>query len=203
MPKLDTITIESLLSSFFRFDLPPSELGMKMSDGVIDYSIAELADALESLRRAQLRMINGLTDAQVNYSPDPSSFSLSEIISHVVLAQNLTHNLLIDSAVIDLPHVDPLPRNAGDGSQRGISVAILISSLQTATEALLGVIRAVAPQTQSTQLARHPLFGNMTTRGVLIFQIGHDLDHLKQAQLLRRTPGFPSKAVIVDTTTKS
>lgn len=201
MPKLDTATIESMLNSFFRFDLPPSEIGMKMSEGAADYSVQELADALESLRRAQLRLITGLTDAQVNYSPDASSFSLSEIISHVALAQNLTYNLLIDSAIIDLPHIDPLPRGAGDGSQRGVSVSTLISSLQTATESLLSVIRVVVPQ--PPRLARHPLFGNMNTKGVLIFQIGHDLDHLKQAQMLRRTPGFPSKTVFMDETTKS
>lgn len=201
MPKLDTATLESLLSSFFRFDLPPSEMGMKMSEGAVDYLITDLADALESLRRAQLRLITGLTDAQVNYSPDPSSFSLSEIISHVVLAQNLTHNLLIDSTIIDLPHIDPLPRGAGDGSQRGISASTLISSLQHATESLMSVIKVIAPQ--PPRLARHPLFGNMTTKGVLIFQIGHDLDHLKQAQLLRRTPGFPTKSMSLDQTTKS
>ncbi|MBX3081087.1 MAG: DinB family protein [Anaerolineae bacterium] len=201
MPKLDTATLESLLSSFFRFDLPPSEMGMKMSEGAADYLITDLADALESLRRAQLRLITGLTDAQVNYSPDPSSFSLSEIISHVVLAQNLTHNLLIDSTIIDLPHIDPLPRGAGDGSQRGISASTLISSLQHATESLMSVIKVIAPQ--PPRLARHPLFGNMTTKGVLIFQIGHDLDHLKQAQLLRRTPGFPTKSMSLDQTTKS
>ena len=201
MPKLDTATIESMLNSFFRFDLPPSEIGMKMSEGAADYSVPELADALDSLRRAQLRMITNLTDAQVNFSPDASSFSLSEIISHVALAQNLTYNLLIDSAIIDLPHVDPIPRGAGDGSQRGISVNTLISNLQTATETLLGVIRMIT--SQPPRLARHPLFGNMTTKGVLIFQIGHDLDHLKQAQMLRRTPGFPSKSVFFDEATKS
>lgn len=201
MPKLDTVTLESMLNAFFRLDLPPSEIGMKMSEGVANYTILELAEALESLRRAQLRLITNLSDGQVNYSPDPSSFSLSEIISHVAMAQNLSYNLLIDSTIIDLPHIDPLPRGAGDGSQRGVSVATLISNLQTATETLLGVIRMVAPQ--PPRLARHPFFGNMTTKGVLIFQIGHDLDHLKQAQMLRRTPGFPSKAVFLDETTKS
>jgi hypothetical protein len=192
MAKLDTTTVESIQTNLFRLNLPPSQLGAKLSETADAYTLHDLVEGFESLRRSQLRLITSLSDEQVRFSHYDSDFSLSEIISHVCIAQNLTHNLLIDSTSSELPHLDPVPRGAGDGSERGLTSAELSRRLQHATDQLLTVLHLIE-HLNSPRLARHPLFGMMTTKGVMLYQIGHDLDHLKQAQTVRRMPGFPAK----------
>lgn len=194
MPKLDTATLESLLSAIFRGGRPPAEMGSLFSDSAGAYTAAELVDAFESLRRVMQRLLASLTDEQTDWRPDDSTFSLSEIFSHVSVAQNVTHNLLVVSTSSDLPHIDPVPRTAGGGSERGVGAAELRTTLQEATARLVDTIhKTLLAPAQQERPALHPLFGPMSSKGVLLFQLGHDIDHLKQAQLLRRTPGFPLK----------
>jgi hypothetical protein len=193
MPKLDTMTLDAMLSAVYRAGRPATEIGGLISDGATPYTVQDLADAFATLRRTMQRLIAGMSSAQLDWSPDANTFSLSEIFSHVAMAQNLTYNLLLDNAASDLPHIDPVPRSAGGGSERSVPLAELQARLTKATEMLTGLIQTVIVSAEgSTRLSRHPLFGNMTAKGALLFQLGHDLDHLKQAQLLRRMPGFPS-----------
>lgn len=195
MPKLDTVTLESLLSAIFRGGRPPTEMGSLFSTSAGAYEASELVEAFTSLRRVMQRLLTGLTDEQIDWRPDESTFSLSEIFSHVAVAQNVTHNLLVVSTSSDLPHIDPVPRTAGGGSQRGVGAVELLINLQEATGRLSDTIgKTILDPAHQERMALHPLFGQITPKGVLLFQLGHDIDHLKQAQLLRRTPGFPIKA---------
>lgn len=200
MPKLDVARIEQDRAEIFRLNLPLNQLGTQMSKAIEPYTVSELVEALEGLRQSMFRLLTGLEDRQVNYTPDASSFSLSEIFTHVVVGQNATYNLLLDTVSSDLPHIDPLPRGDGDGSRKGIAAKPLLEDLQRATTELIRIVREVVEPTASDPSkahdVTHPLFGSMTYKAVLISQINHDLDHLKQAQLLRRFPGFPRKSLI-------
>ncbi|MCC7448717.1 MAG: DinB family protein [Anaerolineae bacterium] len=185
MPELDTSTLDKLMTAFFR------ERRQSISELAEPYTIDELLRAFENLRRGMQRLLNGLTEEQINFNPDPNTYSLSEIVSHLVAAQGNTYNAFLDIVSSTRPHVDPVPRNPGGGAEKGLTGAILQARLQKATDELVRVVREMYDPKADKRIA-FPPFGEMTSKGWMFFQLAHDLDHLKQAQVLRRSQGFPS-----------
>ena len=187
MPELNTATLDKMVTEFFLNGRQPS-----LSILVKPFSADDLMRAFENLRRSMTRLLTDLNEVQINFSPDANTYSLSEIVSHLAAAQGLTYNAFLDIASSTLPHVDPVPRNPGGGAEKGLNGQILQARLQKATDDLLGALRnAYNPTTEKE--VQHPGLGMLTLRGWMLFQLSHDLDHLKQAQTVRRSPAFPKK----------
>lgn len=186
MPELDTTTLETMIVTYFK-DRSPALL-----EQVNSYTIDELIRAFENLRKGMLRALKGLTEEQVTFSPDDATYSLSEVITHIIVGQNMTYNAFLDIASSTLPHVDPLPRGAGDGAVKGVGAEELQQRLQKATDELIGILRTTYKE-EIHQTVQHPFMGKLSYKGWVFFQLGHDLDHLKQIQVLRRSPFFPGK----------
>lgn len=184
MPALDTATVERLATQFFR-----GEQG-SLSDLAAPYSIDDLIRAFENLRHGMWRILNRLSEEQIAFSPDPNTYSLSEVVSHLVAAQGNTYNAFLDLGGSTLPHVDPVPRTPGGGAEKGLTSTILQERLQKGTDGLITVLKQVYTGDDAKKV-KHFLFGDLTYKGWMLFQVAHDLDHLKQAQVLRRSPGFP------------
>src|SRR5262245_11439471 len=106
MPELDSATIEAIASEFFRSGRQKS-----LSDLAKPYSVDELLRAFENLRRSMGRLLNNLTEQQISFNPDENTYSLSEVVSHLIASQGNTYNALIDITSSKLPHIDPVPRN--------------------------------------------------------------------------------------------
>ena len=187
MPELNTASLDKMVTDFFVG-------GRKQSLSVLanPFSVDDLIHAFENLRRSMLRLLNRLIEPQINFSPDASTYSLSEIVSHLVAAQGLTYNAFLDIASSTLPHVDPVPRAPGGGAEKGLNGQLLQDRLQKATNDLIGVLRITYNPSVEKEVM-HPLFGSLTLRGWMLFQLAHDLDHLKQAQTVRRAAAFPTK----------
>jgi hypothetical protein len=188
MPTLDTATLERLINEYFQG-------GRKESLNAIasPYPIDDLVRAFESLRRSTLRLLNGLTEKQIMYSPDANTYSMSEVVSHLVAAQGMTYNAFLDVVSSTLPHVDPVPRNPGGGAEKGLTAPMLQDRLQKASDDLVKIVRSTYDPAKEAKEVMNPVFGSLTYKAWLFFQLVHDLDHLKQVQVLRRSAGFPSK----------
>jgi hypothetical protein len=191
MPELDSPTIERLAGEYFR-----SERRITLSELAYPYSVEELIRAFENLRRSIKRLLNGLTEDQINYNPDDNTYSISEVISHLISAQGITYNGFIDVSSSRRPHIDPVPRNPGGGAEKGLTALILQERLQKATDDLIRLLHEVTPE-QIENEAKHPFFGSASGKGFMLFQLAHDLDHLKQTQAVRRSASFPSKRATV------
>jgi DinB superfamily len=190
MPELNTATLDKMVTEFFLNGRQPS-----LSIMARPFSADDLMHAFENLRRGMTRLLSGLDEAQINFSPDASTYSLSEIVSHLSAAQGLTYNAFLDIASSTLPHVDPVPRTPGGGAEKGLNGQILQTRLQKASEDLIRALRDAYSPTTVEKEVQHPLFGSLTLRGWMLFQLAHDLDHLKQAQTVRRAPSFPKKQI--------
>lgn len=186
MPDLDSLTLERLAMAFFTGD------HKAVADMSSPYSVDDLVRAFTNLRQRMSRLIEGLTEDQINFSPDDNTYSLSEVISHLIASQGNTYNALLDIADSKLPHIDPVPRQPGGGAEKGLTAVILQGRLQTATDVLAQVMRDNY-QPHAVKKVSFLSFGELTSKGWILFQLAHDLDHLKQAQVLRRSTGFPSK----------
>ncbi len=185
MPELDTTLLEQIAYAIFRDGKPISDL----ADG---YTIDELVRAYQNIRRGMSRLLNGLTTEQINFNPDPGTYSLSEVVSHLIAAQGNTYNSFIDIASSTRPHIDPVPRSPGGGAEKGLTAPILQGRLQKAADDLLLIIQETY-RPESDKRVFVPQIGEVTQKGVLLFDLVHSLDHLKQAQALRRSPLFPAR----------
>src|SRR5260221_11835885 len=128
MPPLDTASVERLVTQFFH-----AEHG-SLSVLATPYSIDELNRAFENLRHGMWRLLNRLTEEQVMFSPDPNTYSISEVVSHLVAAQGNTYNAFLDLAASNLPHVDPVPRNPGAVAEKGLTAVMLWGRLAESSE---------------------------------------------------------------------
>jgi hypothetical protein len=186
MPELDTATLDQFGSLFFR------ERKQTLSQLAEPYTIDDLIRAFQNLRRGMARLLNGLTEAQVCFNPDDSTYSISEIVTHLIAAQGITYNAFLDIVDSTRPHVDPVPRTAGGGAERGISAHILQHRLDKATGDFIQVLRETYEQKPEKEV-ENPFIGKLSYKGWLLFQLLHDLDHLKQAQILRRSPSIRAR----------
>ena len=193
MPALDVATVERLATEFFRGKQD------SLSTLAAPYSIDELIRAFENLRHAMWRILNRLSEEQIAFSPDPNTYSLSEVVSHLIASQGNTYNAFLDLANSTLPHVDPVPRNPGGGAEKGLTAVILQQRLQKGSDDLVALLKQVY-KGDDAKMVKHFLFGDLTYKGWILFQVAHDLDHLKQAQVLRRSPGFPQGTLTTDPT---
>src|SRR5689334_5147931 len=136
MPELNTATLDKMVTEFFMNGRQPS-----LSIVASPFSADDLIHAFENLRRSMTRLLNGLDEIQINFSPDASTYCLSEIVSHLSAAQGLTYNAFLDIASSTLPHVDPVPRAPGGGAEKGLNGKILQERLQKATTDLIRTMR--------------------------------------------------------------
>ena len=187
MPELTTAALEHLITEFFL-----SGGKQRLSDLARPFAIDELIRPFENLRRTMSRTLQGLTEAQVMFSPDANTYSVSEVVTHLISAQGNTYNAFLDIACSTLPHVDPVPRGPGAGAEKGVTAADLQHRLQQATHDLIDILRKTYNPAEEREVL-HPIFSNLTYKGWMLFQLAHDLDHVKQAQTVRRSPSFPSK----------
>ena len=187
MPELTTAALEHLITEFFL-----SGGKQRLSDIARPFAIDELTRPFENLRRTMSRTLQGLTEPQVTFSPDAGTYSLSEVVTHLISAQGNTYNAFLDIACSTLPHIDPIPRGPGAGAEKGVSSADLQGRLQQATSDLIDILRKTYNPDDEREVL-HPIFNNLTYKGWMLFQLAHDLDHVKQAQTLRRSAGFPPK----------
>ncbi len=185
MPDIDSAAIEQAALAVFRGGQPPT----KVADA---YTMDELVKAFVGLRRATSRLLNGLSEEQVNFNPDEATYSLSEVVTHLIAAQGDTYNSFLDSVSSSRPHIDPVPRTAGGGAEKGLTAATVQQRLQRATDDLLQIVHETYDPTSTRQV---PLgnFGLMSQKGFMLAQLIHDLDHFKQSQALRRAPSFPAR----------
>jgi hypothetical protein len=187
MTALDTPRLEQMAVEFFR------DRRKTLPELAEPYSMDELVQSFINLRQSFTRLLNGLSEQQIAFSPDLNTYSLSEVVSHLIASQGSTYNGMLDLSSSSLPHIDPVPRNPGGGAEKGLTSQLLQERLQKATNSLLEIVKATYDPNNKL-LIEDQFFGKMSPRGWMLFQLAHDLDHLKQAQVLRRSPEFPRRS---------
>jgi hypothetical protein len=186
MPEIDIATLERVAQQVFRENKPLPTVAEA-------FDMEDMLRALQNMRRNMLKMIAGMPPEQINFNPDAETYSLSEIFTHVVSAQGNVYNGFLDTGESNRPHIDPIPRGAGAGAEKGRTAEDVTKELQEATALLVAVVRETySPAVTRTVTAPNGQTG-LTQKSIMLFQLMHDLDHFKQAQTLRRSPTFPKR----------
>ncbi|HLY24911.1 MAG TPA: DinB family protein [Aggregatilineales bacterium] len=186
MPELDDAVMDNVYKTLLQDRSQP------LTEKVRIYSVEELLRAFHRQRQAIIALLADLDDVQINYNPDAENFSISQIVSHLVTAQNGTYHAMLELSQIVLPHLDHAAPIPGAGARKDLSAAECRTILPAATEELDEMMRQAARSDQ-THVVEYPLFGKMNYKSWMLFQLWHDQDHLRQIRALTQNTGFPKK----------
>jgi hypothetical protein len=164
---------------------------------------------LESVRARLLAEVDGLSQAQVEWRPQPADWCIAEIVHHLTLAEVATGKLtskLLREAGPDLPPFPtdlaafaPLPAwPAGPREappvvrpEAGHPIGPLVADMKAArlrSRQSLERLGAVDPRLLRF---RHFRLGELDLGQWWMLQAAHDGDHLGQLRRIKATPGFP------------
>jgi len=164
---------------------------------------------LQSVRSEILKEIEGLSQAQADWRPGHSDWSVGELIHHLTLAEvatgKLTSKLLKeagDSAApfpADLPGFVPFPPFPPGPAEappavrpeRGHRVDELAGAFRTARERSRQTLERLASVDPRTFKWSHPRFGDLDLAQWWILQVQHDGIHLRQIRDVKTHAGFP------------
>ena len=117
MPELDAAFMDTTF-----VDFPPTNV--RLIDVANPFTVEELIRAFTRQRQEISTLVSDLDDEQVNYNPDPANFSISQIVSHMVTAQNGTYNALLELSQIILPFIDHVSFMPGGGAMKSLSAPL-------------------------------------------------------------------------------
>ncbi len=150
-------------------------------------SLKEMWPRAMKARLELLDALEGVSDAEADWSPAPEEWSIKEVALHILKNSRSTRALVQALAAGkpgDTAGIEP-PRE---------STATPIKELQTQLRddgiEWSAAILALPPTPPLTPTARHSMFGELHTRAWYLFQRTHDLDHQGQIQKVKAAPGY-------------
>jgi uncharacterized damage-inducible protein DinB len=138
-------------------------------------------------RVAMQKLLENMSDKQVAYhDPNTPVWSLSETVTHLVFSQAGYYNQLLEITTSDLPHIAEAAKGFGEGAKAGIRADDLRSILQQATESIRLGIENTKEHQKSENITTNALFGRVNYQTWMLLLLGHEMDHVRQATLMRR-----------------
>ena len=136
-------------------------------------------------------LLAGLTETQVHFKPSAKDFSIAEVVTHSASSDKFLFGWLAQLAVGHMPDVSR-SREMTHGERNDLT----LDGLRGLIEACRMLARATIvdlPEPCNLELtAPHRYFGELNARGWLYFMSVHRSLHLRQAEGVIGTPGFPS-----------
>src|SRR5579863_2760004 len=115
MPELDDVVMDNLYKTLLQ------DRSLPITEKARIYAVEELLRAFHRQRKEIIALIADLDDTQVNYNPGLENFSISQVVSHIVTAQNGTYHALLELSHIVLPHLDHATPVPGAGARKDLS----------------------------------------------------------------------------------
>jgi hypothetical protein len=151
------------------------------------YPVEDYIDSFYNTRALMQKTIANLTDQEAAFaSPLHPFWSISETITHLIYSQGFYHNKILDIATSQLPHVLEAARGFGEGAKQNIPAAELYARLEEATSQITSAIEATRHTHDPEKTDYNTVFGDCTYRTWLLLLLGHEVDHVRQAILVRR-----------------
>ena len=155
---------------------------------------AELVQGLDEFRKTRERtmvIVDGLSQAQLDFAPAPNRWSAGEVLDHMVLAENINTSQI--ARLIELKRTGRTPRLDLSFADLNISIAYLPRSVLPLLELPLLFMNMLVPDSLRNYLTRHRLvpFQNPDAaaprRGRPASRVSSDLiTSLKETEMLFR-----------------
>jgi hypothetical protein len=149
-----------------------------------------LEDVIAAFYRTRATMektLENMSDKQVSYhDPNTPVWSLSETVTHLVFTQAAYYNQLLEITTSTLPHMAEAAKGFGEGAKTGIRADDLRTVLQQATESIRHGIENTKAHQKPEHITTNALFGKVNYPAWMLLLLGHEMDHVRQATLMRR-----------------
>ena len=132
-----------------------------------------------------LDRIDGLSEEQATFKPEPDVWSVVEVLQHAAPAKRWVADLCGTLARGATPE-------RGGGNTTYASLAEARSALEAAQLELLAFSDGLSPDANVEARFEHSFFGELNCREWAAFQRVHDGDHAEQIDQVRAAPGFPA-----------
>ncbi len=151
------------------------------------YSLDEFIDTFRRTRELMIKTVSDLSDEQVAYHiPSDPTWSISEMVTHLIYSQGFYYNQLLDISTSQLPHVIEAARGFGEGSQMHVAAAVLRDNLDKATPLIFDAIEKTRHNHDPEKITINEFFGRCTYRTWILLMLGHEVDHVRQGIVIRR-----------------
>ncbi len=173
-------------------------------------TLAPQFERLEAERRALLERVSALSQTQVSYQPDPTAWSICQVIGHLVIAEEGTRRVLETApppearvtlrgkVVLHIIYVvfalglrvkAPSRRLISDP---GVPLDELVQRWSTARAGIITAVAALPSTALGEPRFKHPLAGWLPVQDGLRFLGRHIAHHRRQVGRICRAPGFPA-----------
>lgn len=181
----------------------------------LTHKLQELVQSISRQREKLLNSVSGLSDAQLNYKPSESPWSICDIVHHLALTDEanakLISNLLKRSRAENIPP-DPSPddselHSADDVFARmaepkfqapdfvaprsHLPVDESLGRLKSSRARMLEAIEQLSTLDLSKLTYPHPFAGDLTAYQWILIAGGHESRHTEQINRMKALPEFP------------
>ena len=148
-----------------------------------------IKSAVEKGQKQLLGVMDGLSEEQAAFKPDADTWSVVEVLRHVVDAKR--HNAAWCTA---LASGETIAGQAQPGRTdvELSSLAAARSALEASHGELVAVVASFSPATNLEARYEHPWFGLLNCQEWAVFQRIHDGDHAEQIEQVKAAAGFPT-----------
>lgn len=158
-----------------------------------DQVLATLAATPDRVRR----LVAGLTDAELSFTPGPDVFSIRENVAHLRDIDLLGYELRIARTLDEerplLPDLDGAQLAiAGDYKQQDVAAAL--EAFAASRARTVARLRA-ADESSLDRVAVFEGVGEVSLRRLLELWMEHDAEHLRDMELLTQGDWLPSRSV--------
>src|SRR5258707_4800528 len=163
-----------------------------------EFPLDELIDAFHRTRAMMIKTVADLTDEQASYQieGDPT-WSISEMVTHLIYSQNFYYNQLLDITTTELPHIVEAAKGFGEGARIGRPAAELRNHLDKATVLIDDVIEKTRQNNDPKKIndTGTNFFGKVNYQTWILLLLGHETDHVRQGIIMRRAAraAFPAE----------
>lgn len=155
------------------------------------YSFKELWPRAMKARLELLDSLEGVSDAEADWSPAPEEWSIKETALHILKNSRSARRLvqaLSAGETGDSSGIEP-PRETTDAPIEELRVQLRDDGIEWAA-----AILELPPTPPTTPTAPHSMFGELHARAWYLFQRTHDLDHKGQIEQVKAASGYPGTA---------
>ncbi len=148
------------------------------------FTAEELIDTFKRVRAKTARALSDLSDSDVAVSLAEGSWSISEMITHLVHTQENYEAALFNFATASFAPSLVIAREFGSGAQSNLSAKALQRLLEDATDRANNVFERTLFFYDPLKIIDHPAYGQSNYNSWLFYLLMHEADHGMQAYTL-------------------
>jgi len=154
-------------------------------DASNQFTADEIIESFHRVRRATVRALDHLSDDQVKTAPADGSWSISQMVSHLVYTQENYDTALMNFASVSFAPTLIVAREFGAGAQIDLGVEQLRRLLEEATERIDNTFERTRFFYDPFKIIPHPAYGDAGYTTWLVFLLMHEIDHGTQVVRLQ------------------